>query len=264
MGAEESRPLITRRAWLAVVIGLLMPSFGYLWVGAGTISLLLVTISLIQLGMLYYGGVIGIYILAITSIAVWIFVIVDVWQRAKRPFAPKWYNKSYFYVLFILLVGGGAELLKTYYRANITEFVKVPAGSSIPRILPGDYSAVDKVERGDMIILLSPDDPSVKIVKRVIGLPGEELQVTGNNVFVNGNQLEELYARWRQGGRSEENFGPIKIPEGHYIVLGDNRDESRDSRFWKTPFVPAENILGKVWFIYWSWNELTKIGKVIQ
>ena len=271
MGAEELKPLKTRRAWLAVLIGLLMPAFGYLWVGAGTIALLLVGISFIQLGLLYYGGIVGIYALAITAVAIWIFVILDVWRRAKTPFVLKWYNKWYFYVLFILLIGGGAEALKTYYRANVTEFFKMPSGSSIPTILPGDYIAVDKrhyrdhmVARGDMIVFVSPDDPSIKAVKRVIGLPGEELQVTGSAVLVNGNRLEEPFARWRLGGRPEGNFGPVKIPEGHYIVLGDNRDESRDSRFWKTPFVPAESILGKVSFIYWSWNGLTRIGKVIQ
>ena len=92
------------------------------------------------------------------------------------------------------------------------------------------------------------------------------LQVTGTQVFINGKPLDEPYARWTDGGRPEGNFGPVTIPEGHVVLLGDNRDQSRDSRFWNTPFLDITRIKGRALLIYFTFDPefWGRIGKIIR
>jgi signal peptidase I len=107
------------------------------------------------------------------------------------------------------------------------------------------------------VVFNREDDPTTHIdesartmVKRVIGLPGDRVAVRGAQVFVNGEPLAEPYARWQRGGVSEEqNF---TVPDNALFMLGDNRDESYDSRFWTQPFVRSQRVVGPVAAVYWS------------
>lgn len=111
--------------------------------------------------------------------------------------------------------------------------------------------------RGEVVVFNREDDPSTRIdesartmVKRVIGLPGDRVAIRGAQVFVNGEQLTEPYAKWRHGGISEEQT--FTVPQNALFMLGDNRDESYDSRFWTQPFVRSERVVGPVAAVYWS------------
>ena len=127
-------------------------------------------------------------------------------------------------------------------------------------------------KKGDIVVFTRVDDPYTvdeneskdNIIKRVIGLPGDEIEVQRNRLYINKVLQDESYAVWQKGGDPLGNFGPETVPEDHVLVLGDNRDHSRDSRFWLNPFLPQERLKGRALFVYWSWDELSRIGNIIE
>ena len=137
----------------------------------------------------------------------------------------------------------------------------VPSGSMESTIMTGSrmfglrvsYWGSDP-ERGDIIIFKYPDDPSVNYVKRVIGIPGNWVEIIDGVTFVNGEKLEEPYLKETP---AKMNFGPYEVPEDHYFVMGDNRNNSNDSRKWKNTFVSRSAVMGKAVFCYWP---LDRIG----
>jgi signal peptidase I len=122
--------------------------------------------------------------------------------------------------------------------------------------LPG----FQKIKRGDIVIFKYPLDESQNYVKRVIGLPGEQVQITGKTVYINGKALYEPYARFSEASPAhagnvknpDRNYGPVTIPQNHLFVMGDNRDNSYDSRFWG--FVPVKNVFGTPLVTFWSFD----------
>lgn len=168
-----------------------------------------------------------------------------------------------------------AILLAVFIRTFIVQAFKIPSGSMLPTLQIGDHLLVSKFlygikmpfsgttlipikspERYDVIVFKYPRDPSIDYIKRVIGLPGETLKITNKQVFINGQAIEDSHAHFSNRnillGSPRDNLSPITIPEGKYFVMGDNRDNSHDSRFWG--FVDQKDILGKAFIIYWSWN----------
>ncbi len=142
----------------------------------------------------------------------------------------------------------------------ITSFLivnaKIPSASMENTIMTGNRIIGNRLayknqlpERGDIIIFRYPDDESKLFIKRVIGLPGEELFIKDGKVYINGEDipLEEPYVKEEPEG----DFGPVKIPDQSYFVMGDNRNRSLDARFWKNTFVYQDKILGKAVFCYW-------------
>ncbi len=187
-------------------------------------------------------------------------------------------------------------------RSCIIEPFKIPSGSMKQTLQIGDYILVLKFwyglrlpfitdtvyewnqpKRGDVVVFTRPDDPrtpreddsAIHIIKRVIGLPGDTIEVRPGEigassgrpsgvVLINGQPLEEPYAQWVHGGNPDGQFGPRAIPPGHVLLLGDNRDESKDSRFWTDPFLDIKRIKGKAVIIFWSWDSPKRIGTVIR
>jgi signal peptidase I len=101
-------------------------------------------------------------------------------------------------------------------------------------------------------VFVYPRDPKKDFIKRVMALPGESVQIIGRTIYINGKPIRDPWGVWSENDLLRGNFGPVTVPQGHYFVLGDNRDNSMDSRYWG--FVPKSNILGKALIIYWSWN----------
>jgi signal peptidase I len=99
----------------------------------------------------------------------------------------------------------------------------------------------------------------VHIIKRVVALGGESVEVRGARVYINGQPLDEPYARWAEGGKFDGNFGPRTVPADHVLLLGDNRDNSKDSRFWTEPFLDIKRIKGKAVVVFWSWDSFSRI-----
>jgi signal peptidase I len=170
-----------------------------------------------------------------------------------------------------------AGILALFVRTFDFQAFKIPSGSMEPNLLIGDHLLVNKmvfgptgsslermvmpvrsVVRGDVLVFKYPEEPSRDFIKRVVGLPGETLELKGTQVYINGQPLSEPYALYQRlpdmllPGDVRRAYGPVTIPEGHYFMMGDNRDDSQDSRYWG--FLPAGHIKGRALFVYWSFG----------
>ena len=145
----------------------------------------------------------------------------------------------------------------------IVQLYWIPSPSMEPTLLIKDRVIVSKVsywrnqpERGDIIVFKFPLDTKINLIKRVIGLPGERLSVKNNLVYINDKALTEPYVPTQI---KIPDFGPVEIPAGQYFMMGDNRENSADSRVWG--FVKHEQIRGKAVYLYWPF---TRAGKIEQ
>ena len=166
-------------------------------------------------------------------------------------------------------------------RASVVEAFKIPSSSMEPTLQIHDHILVNKLsyglrldpltteslaffrlpKRGDVVVFKRHDDPKTiddesdpNIIKRVIGLPGDEIEVRGTRVYINKEPYlaDDVYAIWVDGGKKD--FGPVRVPDDHVMLLGDNRDQSLDARFWETgPFLHVNHIKGRAFVIYWTW-----------
>jgi signal peptidase I len=185
-----------------------------------------------------------------------------------------------------------ALILALVIRAYIVQAFKIPSGSMIPTLLIGDHILVNKFlygtkipftdkkiliirkpVKGDIIVFKYPENPQKDFIKRVIATEGDIIEERDKIVYVNGNMINEPYAvhydRYlRVGGNDpRDNFGSLIVPKDKVFVMGDNRDQSYDSRYWG--FVDMKEIRGKALIIYWSWDpdkwaRLNRIGRLIE
>jgi signal peptidase I len=233
-------------------------------------------------------------------------------QRRKDDKEPWWieYPKSFFPVILVVFL----------LRSFLVEPFKIPTGSMVPTLLVGDFILVSKFaygirlplvnkkivgigdpHRGDVMVFRFPEDPSIDYIKRVVGIPGDQIVYENKRLSINGvpqphKQIADYLNRERvhYSAQFEETLGGVEhailqegdapaaipftrpfpfrencnynaegvrctVPPGHYFVMGDNRDNSADSRVWG--FVPDENIVGKAFFIWFNFNELSRIGR---
>lgn len=199
------------------------------------------------------------------------------------------YARAFFPVILIVFL----------LRSFIVEPFRIPSGSMLPSLHVGDFILVNKFsygirlpvvnkkaigtwepQRGDVMVFRFPRDESINYIKRVVGLPGDQIVYDGKKIYVNGQLMpqkpmgsyvvqqegEALYEAARNSEQldgvthdilltSRPDYGPmptIVVPPGHYFVMGDNRDHSNDSRYWG--FVPEENLVGKAFLIWFSWD----------
>ena len=171
-----------------------------------------------------------------------------------------------------------AVLLALVIRQFAVQAFTIPSGSMMDTLLIGDYILVNKFlfgaeipftdvhlpglrapARGDVIVFKYPNDESRDFIKRIIALGGDTVQVRDNQVWLNGTLQDESYVRpgsFRQNPSTHCGYmyacDPLVVPAGSYFVMGDNRDNYQDSRYWG--FVKREKIRGKAFLIYWSWN----------
>jgi len=123
-------------------------------------------------------------------------------------------------------------------------------------------------ERGDIIVFKYPKDTDTDYIKRIVGVPGDVLEMKDKKFYRNGQLVQEGYVQHTRAHTAYDNFGPVKVPADSYFVMGDNRDHSLDSRDWG--FVPRGYIHGKAWRLYWSWDSSTntprwgRIGSLVE
>jgi len=255
-------------------------------------------------------------ILFVALVVTGIVWLVDrIWLRKRRPIEAKrpwWveYGASFFPVILFVFV----------LRSFIVEPFRIPSGSMLPTLQAGDLILVSKYTygirlpiihnkvvalgdpaRGDVMVFRYPVDPAVDYIKRVVGLPGDEVSYLDKRLFINGKEVpvkrdgdffepdrvaytaryieqlgeienkilvdmksrQELRPIWRFPGRENCDFrsnGMVcRVPAGVYFMMGDNRDNSLDSRFWG--FVPESHIVGKAFFIWMNFSQPSRIGR---
>jgi signal peptidase I len=170
-----------------------------------------------------------------------------------------------------------AILLALFIRTFIVQAFKIPSGSMEDTLLVGDHILVSKFsygirmpfsnqtivpignpQRGDIVVFRFPGDHKVDYIKRVVGVPGDVIEGRDKQVYVNGQPQNNPFAVHkdayinRQKYPPRDNFGPLTVPPNSLFVMGDNRDNSNDSRFWG--FVDYQELRGKAFMIYWSWD----------
>ena len=185
------------------------------------------------------------------------------------------FNKFLRYFRLVIL----AVLLALIIKSVLVEAYNIPSESMENTLLVGDFLLADKFtfgpeipftdirmpalrdpQVGDVIVFRFPDNPTKNFIKRVVAKGGDEVHLLDKILYVNGNPINESRFAIHSDsiiiptGTSQprDNFGPITIPVGHYFVLGDNRDNSSDSRYWGT--VPRDMIYGKALLVHWSWK----------
>ncbi len=219
----------------------------------------------------------------------------EIVRQSEPP--PKGIVRDYFETIVICVIFVVAA------RAFVFQQSKIPTGSMIPTLLIGDYIVVNKfiyaptrsaleraflpvrdIRRGDIVVFKFPVEPEKDYIKRIIGLPGDVIEIRNKTVYINGEPLDEPYKvheteesqdswrRIREGeaqaslsaatpprrllthfrGDEHFNYGPIRVPEDSYFAMGDNRDNSKDSRAWGT--VPRANVKGRAFVIFWSFT----------
>ena len=171
-----------------------------------------------------------------------------------------------------------AIVIALFIRTFVIQAYKIPSGSMKPTLQIGDHILVSKFnygiklpflrttlipvgapQRGDIVVFIYPKDPSKDFIKRLIGVPGDTIEIRNKKILLNGlpyNDKNGVYVDnlvIPGAVQPRDNFGPVTVPEGSLFVMGDNRDESYDSRFWG--FVSKKDVLGKALIIYWSWNQ---------
>ena len=158
-----------------------------------------------------------------------------------------------------------ALIIALLVRTFIVQAFRIPSGSMIPTLLVGDHILVNKFiyhfkdpQRGDVVVFKFPLDRKKDYIKRIIGIPGDRIEIRDKVVYRNGKALDEPYAIHEDNRtlpaafQPRDNFGPIVVPPNSYFMMGDNRDSSYDSRFWG--FVKRKALIGKAFIIYFSWN----------
>ena len=174
-----------------------------------------------------------------------------------------------------------AVILALFVRTWVVQAFKIPTGSMENNLLIGDHLLVNKfvfgptplaigravlpvrsIRRGDIIVFKYPEEPERDFIKRVIGLPGETIELKNKKVHVNGQPIDEPYVHFLSPPANDyqevtsfdvrERFGPVTVPSDSYFVMGDNRDNSQDSRYWG--FLPKGYVKGKALVIYWSYE----------
>lgn len=156
-----------------------------------------------------------------------------------------------------------AVILAYLLQAFLIKPFKIPSGSMEPTLVPGDRVLVNRLayrfgspERGDIIVFRSPDDPNVDYIKRVIAVSGDWLEIKGEDVYVNGELLNEDYVQ----NSDARSFRRQIVPDGLVFVMGDNRPDSQDSRYWRPPWISEEDIIGEAFIIYWPLSRLGRLG----
>jgi len=307
---QERKPLI------ALALSLFLTGLGQVYNGKLKKGILLFLISIIFPLLLFQLSVVGpdkmliVFLLLslLAGLGIYIWAALDAWKQSKRAgknYTLKIYNKLYVYILLIILVNlfSFGPIIGWQKICFIALPYRMQTGSMIPTILPGDFIMTDRridhsaenhdLNRGELVVFKYPKNKEKHFIKRVIGLPGDEIEIEGMELYVNGEKRTGKEASYLDG-RQVENFQKetvafyeegdsgtyvvffhegtprrnlsFAVPEGYCFVLGDNRDNSADSRHWG--MVPLNDVIARAKQLYFSVNpeggiRWGRIGKLL-
>lgn len=257
--------------WLATGLSLIIPGLGQIAAGRfrrglslTTAHLVVVTLGLaLSIFALPRGFNVG--VLAALVATSYTLIAIDAARVARRPSALSKRHSTLGRILLGMASFGMALVWALLCRTYFAQSYYLPSRSMSPALMIGDHFLADKLgyrfsepRRGDVVVLDSPLEPHRRYTKRIIGLPGDRVAIRDRIVFINGERLDEDYARWDSpspgirdvAAMRDASFPEATVPAEKYFVLGDNRFASMDSREWG--FLDRGLIVGKAAFIYWS------------
>ena len=273
-----------RNPFFAALLSLLAPGLGQIYNGQGALG---IVFFLISLSLPFLGGAsggprrfAGLVALGLAAVVFSLFIIIHAFVRARRikDIELKKYQTPAVYAFLVVLSLGLSILVptRTWMGFMGVSPYKIATGAMEPALHQGDLLMTDPKayhdrapRRGDLVVFQDPRDATKAYVKRVIGLEGDRVEIRDKQVFLNGEPIAEptkvhldsrVYAKddTRPSVDSvRDNFGPLEIPAGHCFVLGDNRDNSLDSRHWGA--LPVANIKGRALYVYWA-KDKKRIG----
>jgi signal peptidase I len=282
--SQSNKP---RRCWLAGLANL-APPLGHVYAGRPLRGVILI----LALVFLYIGGwliilrpiglptVVLMALMVIAFHAVPIADAVIVARRSGKEYVPRWFNRWYVYLLVLAIVALLSDIVRPIRRSHLVQAYKIPSSSMAPTLLSGDQILTDKTvyksrspERFDVVVYEFPEDSTKTFAHRVIGLPGETIEIREKRVFINGALLSDAHGHFldikeEKPVANRDSFGPFQIPDDSYFVLGDRRDTSNDSRFWGP--VKRDKIYGVVRLIFFSQDSQNgavrweRIGKIVE
>jgi signal peptidase I len=276
-----------RRSWTAALLTLLTRGLGHLYAGEpkrgfilfGIEQLLLLAFAIATLVVI--PNIIFMLFAVVGGFTFTIFCVFDavsIARRKKNNYELAKYNRWFVYVGYVVVLSFViSSLLSAVMKTNFVQAYKIPSGAMMPTLLIGDHLLANKYiykttepKRGDIIIFPFPDDPSRDFVKRLIAVEGDVVEMRDKRLYLNGKEQLEPYIINTDNRMirkdTRDDFGPVTVPPGYLFFMGDNRDQSYDSRFYG--FVPKSTIKGKAMSLYWSWDNVSRkvrwdrIGKV--
>ena len=267
-----------RNPFVAGLLSLLFTGLGQVYNGKAALGILFVLVAAaltILCGLFGWAHhFIGLVAYAIVSIVFWLFVAVHAFIQARRmgEVELKKYQKAAVYAFLILISLASVFIPARMWLSPLLGIspYKKATDSMLPTLHKDDclmtnprayHSQAPK--RGDLIIFKYPQDPAKQFIMRVIALEAETVEIKNKQVFIDGQPLEEPYKTHEDTATDDarDNFGPLKVPAGHCFVLGDNRDNSNDSRFWGP--LPLANVKGRALYIYWA-KDKKRIGLTLK
>jgi signal peptidase I len=287
---------VPRRPWLAALLSLVTPGLGHLYAGRARTAALAFLCS-VPAAMLVLGAPLFLPVRPLNVLVAligFLLVVVGIpWHAAKvagaapQEYELRPYNRWYVYLGVYAVSALLQPVSYGYVKTHLVEAFRVPSASMEPTIQVGDYLYVAKwdaagnhLDCGTVVVFESVEEPGLKVIKRVLGLPGDTLAMEVGILYRNGQPLAEPYTIRLDPGRSEdpvqrakmlawqthylagstpdryqpdlEHWGPVVVPRDSLFLLGDNRDASYDSRYYG--FIPRRNLLGQPWVVYFSYD----------
>ena len=262
-----------RKTWIAILFTFFTIGLGHIYCGKlsrGIYFFILGQIVVVlAFFLLIFSPPYGVLLAIFLAVFIFLFFLADVYKISKElpaTYELKQYNKWYVYLILVAIASFLIQPLnESLVKKYISQAFNIPSGAMLNTLQIGDHIICNKLiykittpKRGDVVIFPYPKDPSVSYVKRIVGVGGETVEIRNKKVLIDGREVNEKYAIHKSdrvfpaGSNPRDNFGPVNIPLGSVFLMGDNRDNSHDSRFWG--FVKTSEIEGKVHYVYWSWD----------
>ena len=221
------------------------------------------------LGIYFFQNPYLFYLLTITVLCVYVCNCYDAYVSAKNicSINIRGYNRWFFYLLYFICISIFLQIvLLNTFKQNFFEAFKVSSQSMVPTLLQGDQIVVKKsspslvnFSNNDVVVFTLPESPDVNNVKRIIALEDQYVELNNNKLYINSKLIKEEHAKYIHAGI--KNFPKTKVPKNCIFVLGDNRDMSRDSRYFTNPFIDMTRIKAKVLYVYFNKKHvLSRLG----
>ncbi len=286
---ENQKRSITRKWWIAGLFSYLVPGLGQVYNGQATKGLFFNFLFALWGGVVFSFifhmmkqsisriNIAFLFVILLISLAAHLSIIIEAIKtsrKRKMENGLKPYNRWIIYLIVIAVSLTVDYSVSNAVKENIIKPFLIPTGSMEPTLLTGDcllsnqlYFGTHNPARGEVVIMKYPRNEKIAYIKRIIGMPGDTLESSNKIVYINHQKVDEPYIKAVDPNQSRisvrrDNYGPVIIPSNEYFVMGDNRDNSLDSRDWGT--VKRHQIIGKPMFIYWSWDGTVSAWNVFR